>query len=75
MNMTSPFSIGRQTMLPAVLSTILACILAAACATILTGGEMMVVVVTTAVMLLAGAIQLLRMCQDPIVKSRQKDAR
>lgn len=50
-------------MVPAVLSTILACILTAVCAMILTGGEMLAVVVTTAGALLAGGILLLRMCQ------------
>jgi len=61
--MTSQSSISRQTMVPAVLSTILACILTAVCAMILTGGEMLAVVVTTAGALLAGGILLLRMCQ------------
>lgn len=42
-------------MLPAVLSTILACILA--------DGEMLAVIVATAGALLAGGILLLRMCQ------------
>ena len=63
MSMTSLSSISRQTMLPAVLSTILACILVAACATILTDGEMLATVVATAGALLVGGILLLRMCQ------------
>ena len=50
-------------MLPAVLFTILACILAAVCAMILTDGEMLAVIVATAGALLAGGILLLRMCQ------------
>jgi hypothetical protein len=61
--MASPSPISRQTMLPAVLSTILACILAAVCAMILTDGEMLAVIVATAGALLAGGILLLRMCQ------------
>lgn len=53
--MASPSPISRQ--------TILACILAAVCAMILTDGEMLAVIVATAGALLAGGILLLRMCQ------------